>query len=388
MSTHGVLKRNHAASSGAVLMPITAIEIGHRFRRDLGDIDALAQNIADVGLLHPVVVTLNGELIAGLRRLRAFERLGRRDIPVHIVDIDTIVRGEFAENVVRKDFLPSELVAIKRSLEPAEREAARERQEEGRRKGGRARHGGLVENFHEADAGKTRDKIAYYARVSGRTLEKAEAVVEAAEADPSLLPLVEEMDRTGSVDGAYRKLRQRQDERTILGTPVVTGVYRTIVLDPPWDYEGLSLAGRGRPEYAVMNHEELLHLPVASWADSNCHLYLWTTNNFLLRAGDLIRAWGFEYKTALTWVKPKIGLGSYFRNSTEHCLFAVRGDVSTRVKDIPTHFEAPPSRHSEKPDAFFEIVGRASYPPYLEGFARRRRAGWDAWGAGLRRDGD
>jgi ParB family chromosome partitioning protein len=53
-------------------MPITAIEIGHRFRRDLGDIDALAQNIADVGLLHPVVVTPNGELIAGLRRLRAF----------------------------------------------------------------------------------------------------------------------------------------------------------------------------------------------------------------------------------------------------------------------------------------------------------------------------
>jgi N6-adenosine-specific RNA methylase IME4 len=154
------------------------------------------------------------------------------------------------------------------------------------------------------------------------------------------------------------------------------------VIDPPWDHEGLSLAGRGRPEYAVMSQEELLALPVAKWSDEDCHLYLWTTNNFLPRAFPLIAAWGFSYKTCLTWVKPRIGLGSYFRSSTEHCLFALRGNASTRVKYIATHFAAPVAAHSEKPAEFFTIAERASYPPYLEVFSRTDRPNWSAWGAG------
>ncbi len=107
------------------------------------------------------------------------------------------------------------------------------------------------------------------------------------------------------------------------------------------------------------------------------------TNNFLLRAGGLIPAWGFSYKTVITWVKPRIGLGSYFRSSTEHCLFAVKGDVTTRANDIQTHFEACAGAHSEKPKVFFDLAQRASYPPYLEVFARTERLGWSAWGAGV-----
>jgi N6-adenosine-specific RNA methylase IME4 len=190
------------------------------------------------------------------------------------------------------------------------------------------------------------------------------------------------MDRTGKVDGAYRKLRQKQDEDKRLAVKPATGKFRTIVIDPPWDHEGLSLAGRGRPEYAVMSQEELLALPVANWSDEDCHLYLWVTNNFLPRAFPLIASWGFSYKTCLTWVKPRIGLGSYFRSSTEHCLFALRGKASTRVKDIATHMTAPVATHSEKPVEFFTIAERASYPPYLEVFSRTERPNWAAWGTG------
>ena len=103
------------------------IVVGTRHRRDMGDIDGLAASIADLGLLHPIVVRPNGVLVAGERRLRAAELLGWTEIPVNIIDLDAVVRGEFAENSVRKNFTLSEAVAIKRALEPLEKVAARRR---------------------------------------------------------------------------------------------------------------------------------------------------------------------------------------------------------------------------------------------------------------------
>jgi N6-adenosine-specific RNA methylase IME4 len=84
-------------------------------------------------------------------------------------------------------------------------------------------------------------------------------------------------------------------------------------------------------------------------------------------------AWGFQHKTVLTWVKPRWGLGSYFRNSTEHVLFGVRGELRTRSDSIATHFEAPMGEHSEKPEAFYNIVRQASHGPYGEIFQREAR---------------
>src|SRR5262249_43192570 len=111
------------APTSRVLLKIESVIIGERHRRDLGDIAALAASIKDTGLLHPIVVRRDGTLIAGERRLRAAELLGWRKIPVTVLDLDTVVKGEFAENTVRKDFTLSEVVAIKRTLEPLEKAA-------------------------------------------------------------------------------------------------------------------------------------------------------------------------------------------------------------------------------------------------------------------------
>ena len=85
---------------------ISAITIGVRHRRDLGDIEGLAANIAEVGLLHPVVITPGNVLIAGERRLAACAFLLWREVPVTVVDLDKVVKGEFAENSERKDLTP------------------------------------------------------------------------------------------------------------------------------------------------------------------------------------------------------------------------------------------------------------------------------------------
>jgi N6-adenosine-specific RNA methylase IME4 len=179
---------------------------------------------------------------------------------------------------------------------------------------------------------------------------------------------------TGAAD---RLERVSADERRVLALRPVVGKFRTIILDPAWEYE-TNLLGRARPAYALQSFEDLLNLNVRQWADdeAGCHLYLWATNTFMAQAYKLILAWGFVDRLPLTWVKaPPFGLGSYFRHSTEHVIFATLGDTTTRLAaaSIPTHFEAPRGEHSEKPERFYEIVRAASYPPYGEGNQRTPR---------------
>lgn len=161
-----------------------------------------------------------------------------------------------------------------------------------------------------------------------------------------------------------------------------TGTYSVIVADPPWRYGNTSTRGAAEDHYPTMSTEDLakLSVEVDEWAAKDCHLYLWATNNFLREAFDVIDAWGFAYKTLLTWVKPQIGMGNYFRSRTEHVLFCTRGSAPTVRRDISNVIEADRTQHSRKPDAFYDLVEAQSSGPYLEMFARRRRLGWDNWG--------
>ena len=161
-----------------------------------------------------------------------------------------------------------------------------------------------------------------------------------------------------------------------------SNLYRTIVVDPPWAYPETGGRGGTDMHYRNMTHADLLALPVGQWAEPDqAHLYLWTTNAFLVQAHELAAAWGFEQKTVLTWVKsPGIGIGHYYRNTTEHVLFCTRGNLHLLRRDLKTHFIAPRTRHSAKPAAFYDLVESASPGPYLDVFSRTQRMGWDTYG--------
>lgn len=154
--------------------------------------------------------------------------------------------------------------------------------------------------------------------------------------------------------------------------------FPTIVIDPPWRYGNTITRGAAEDHYPTMSMDELEALELPSTDDA--HLYLWVTNGFLREAFDLIDAWGFTYKACLTWCKPQIGMGNYFRNSTEHVYFALKGSLPTEANNIPTWFVADRTRHSAKPESFYDIVEKSSPGPWLEMFARRRRLGWHTWG--------
>jgi N6-adenosine-specific RNA methylase IME4 len=98
-----------------------------------------------------------------------------------------------------------------------------------------------------------------------------------------------------------------------------------------------------------------------------------------------MQAWGFQPVSLVTWVKTgRIGLGTYFRSDTEHCIFARRGFGTVPDKPWPSsHITAPRGRHSVKPDVFYDMVEQVSPGPYLEMFARSPRLGWDHHGHGF-----
>lgn len=173
----------------------------------------------------------------------------------------------------------------------------------------------------------------------------------------------------------------------------VAGRFATILVDPPWQFQNRT--GKMAPEhrrllrYPTMEFEEILELPVRELAGARSHLYLWVPNALLHEGLEVMRQWGFTYKTNLVWYKIRKdggpdgrGVGFYFRNVTEMILFGVRGSLRT-LKAGRTQVNLLATRkreHSRKPDEVYGIIEACSPGPYLELFARFPRRGWFQWG--------
>ncbi len=169
--------------------------------------------------------------------------------------------------------------------------------------------------------------------------------------------------------------------------------YRIIYADPPWQFRTYSDKGKGRSaekHYPTMTKSEIQELPISRISEDNCVLLLWVTAPCLIEGLDLIRAWGFSYKTvAFTWVKKNkrndnffTGMGYYTRSNAEFCLLATKGKILERKSHsvssvLCTHIE----RHSKKPDETRDrIVQLFGDIPRIELFARQHSPGWDCWG--------
>lgn len=223
--------------------------------------------------------------------------------------------------------------------------------------------------------------------MSGRTVEKIAAVVTAAKSEPERYgKLVADMDRTGRVNGVYKRLCvARQAERIRAEPPPLPrGPYRVIVADPPWpfDIRQDDPSHRATHPYPQMSLSKICDLDVASIAAPDSILWLWVTNyHFLNGALEVVGAWGFTPITILTWAKDKIGLGAWLRGQTEHCILATRGKPVVTLTGQSTLLRAPARAHSQKPDEFYALVeSLCPAPRYCELFQRTARPGWDGHG--------
>ena len=166
--------------------------------------------------------------------------------------------------------------------------------------------------------------------------------------------------------------------------------YNIIYSDPPWSYNDKALAGnRGAVcKYPVMDIKAICDLPVKNIAADDCVLFMWVTFPKLNECFEVIKSWGFDYKTvAFTWVKKTgrgtwfMGMGRWSRANAEICLLATRGKPKRASAGVRQVIESIPERHSKKPDETRDrIVQLCGNLPRIELFARETASGWDSWG--------
>lgn len=158
--------------------------------------------------------------------------------------------------------------------------------------------------------------------------------------------------------------------------------YSTILADPPWavHQRGKYNNRSAESHYDLMPLSQIKAMPIQDLATDNAHLYLWVPNGLLPEGLEVIKAWGFTFRSPIYWIKPRLSLGNYIRNASETCLFATRGKAPVKFHAQPNWMFCPQQEHSHKPEEQFAVIERLSNGPYLELFARRRQLVWDAWG--------
>ena len=211
-------------------VPIDSIKIGNRFRKDLGDIASLAEDIKKIGLLHPIVINHKRELICGLRRIKAFKTLGKSVIPAHILNLDDIITGEISENIQRKDFSWDEIIQIKKAVEPEIKKESEMRMLSGKpsakfAEGSRSSSNTKTTSKNYSDS-QTRTKVAKYISLLGKktrhaTLAKAELVYDAAQQEPTTFGQIwtDLNSEKISPNEAYKKMQRIQTRQNEIVEP-------------------------------------------------------------------------------------------------------------------------------------------------------------------------
>jgi N6-adenosine-specific RNA methylase IME4 len=385
-------------SPGVPTIDIGKIKIGKRHRKDFSHVPALARSINERGgLIQPISLKPDFTLIAGESRIRAWQasNFSGQPIPYHVLDVDSIIAGEWDENATRKDFTPAEAVSIKRDIEKELRKLAAlrpafEKPAPGRKAKGRE--------------GPERT-AARLTGLSHESIRKAEAVVDAAASEPEKHgDLLDEMNRSGKVNAAHKKLQVRQAKAAIEAAPPALPMNAkecaTWLIDFPWageleaDQAKLDAAGRAFRPYPEMSIKTICAYArdeIAPRLPADVALWLCVTN-FVLVRGYHMHVYGAlglkpeNAATMLTWGKDRIGRGQILRDQTEHAILLTRGKVTIDVfgKDPPsTLLNAARGENSQKPRALYELIARVTPAKrYAEIFSTGAHglADWDCHG--------
>jgi len=181
-----------------------------------------------------------------------------------------------------------------------------------------------------------------------------------------------------------RKKKQEHVAKTARGFDGMSK-YALILADPPWEYENATTPDRriDQNHYATMTLEDIKNMDVPSISAPDCVLYLWATPPLIADALDVMRAWGFTYRTHMIWDKEIVGMGHWCRQQHELLFVGVKGNVPTPAPDVrlSSVYREKRGKHSEKPRHYHRMLEK-QYPdwPRVELFARVPEPGWEAWG--------
>ena len=178
--------------------------------------------------------------------------------------------------------------------------------------------------------------------------------------------------------------------------PFPKKTYDVIYADPCWQYGSKSYQDGNRQMksldnyYETMPTKEIAKLPVQSISNDDCVCFMWVTDSHLADGLEVMKEWGFNYKTiAFTWVKQTkngntcYNFSPYTLKSTEICIVGVKGKLGNvkAVNTIKGLVFAERTIHSRKPSQIRDLISEwCGNKPRIELFARERVDGWDCWG--------
>ncbi len=385
-----------------VLLHVDDIKVDHRFARLLPltqgkEFESLVEDIKSRGVMVDLLVTREGLLLDGHRRLAAAKKAGLFKVPAKRLDVQERRSWKkavaIAVNLHRRHLIEAQRANLGSSLLRIERVKATERRKDGQERGRKNRGQVVVDDRHPLPKEKDRatERAARSVGISRQTFERVEAVKQH---DPELAQRM--LDGKLSVTSAYNKVKVQQfksrvekEQSSSKGKGLVkdlrrvAGQYRAVYLDPPWHYEDSRSRGAAGRQYLTVPTKKLCRMPVGKLAhEDGCHFWMWTTWP-MIREGaphQVLESWGLRWVGEIVWDKESLGVGHYIRSRTEVLILAISGNLKLYSDCINQVVRSKRGRHSKKPQEFYELIEEVSPGPRLEMFARSKRKGWDRWG--------
>ncbi len=326
-------------------------------------------DIALRGIKEPLEVLANGTTVVdGKHRREAAIKLNMEEVPI----VDAPLSGDSPLSYMLK------AAVLRRHLTNDQRALmAVLWKEENKKQGERTdlNETSAPRGAEVKDVSPTRAEATELFKVSRQKIDRASYVQKR---NPELANKVHHGDI--ALNNAYRQVKGKEERQKIASTTPPQGTYQVIVIDPAWPFSSRlkdSTHEIASP-YEPMSIEKIKALNIPAADDSV--LWLWVPNAFLHEAFHVLEAWGFTYHTTLTWAKNFVGLGDWLGGQTEHCLLATKGNYHVFRYNESTLLQAPRAKHSQKPDAFYELVERLCPGQKINMCARRKREGWSCWG--------
>lgn len=377
------------------------INIGRRPVDD-NKVNELASSIKEIGLLNPVTISLDKKLIAGLHRIKAFQLLGRQEIPYRLVNFSNSLHEELAE--IDENLIRNELYFTDRGDQLSRRKEIYETLYPETKKGAINQYSKVLNadsalskpSFVEDTAKKTgvsKRKIQEEIQLSKNLIPEAKQILKEkdmpktealalARKKPEEQKLIIEKIASGKSKNVNQAILSINQDKPREIKPLPVELFDVIYADPPWKYEHAKNSNDSiEAHYPTMNLEEIkaMKIPTAE----NSVLLLWATAPKLEEAMQVLNSWGFSYRTCLVWDKEILGMGYWFRGQHELLLVGVKGKFSPPKEEVrfPSVYREKRTEHSKKPEFIYEMIERM-FPghKYLELFARNKRENWRSWG--------
>lgn len=339
-------------------------------------------SVREQGILVPLAVKRDGTIISGHRRWQAARLLGMETVPVTFVEYES----ELEERRAIIDFnRQRQKTSTQRQKEADELEAIEAELAEivrlaNLKKGNKPPE---VVILPHRKPGKTRDKVAAAIGMKPRTYEKERVVwKKAKDGDPVAQKAMERLDR-GEITPhrAYLDVVKEEKKQRLSHPPLPEGKFRVIYADPPWQYDNSGFEQSAASHYPTMSTADICNLPIRDLAGEDAVLFLWVTNPFLEDGLKVCRAWGFEYKTNMVWVKNRgPGIGWFTQGRHELLFIATKGNGMHPKRKPLSVIESEVLGHSRKPPEVYGLIEEMYDGPCIELFARQSRHGWEAWG--------